>query len=622
MADSVSSSSYSYLQTSSGRFSGLASGMDIDSIVEKLMKAESAKMEKLQQQQQTIEWQRDTYRDVNTKLDAFQTELFDTYGKQSSYLMKTSTVSDESKISVNASTSAVGSLTVSSVSSLATSANKVSDASITVSKANGSHTLSELGLTEAAFGAQSGSFKITVDSKEQIINFTIDDTLDSVVKKLQDAGVKDVSFDTSTGNLSFGTAYSLDESGKSVFSALGYDTSAGTVSGNSNITGSFTANSATTLDQIGIAGEGAVTLNVLQKDGTMKETSINYTSTDTIDSFIKKINGSGAGVTAIFGDGKLSISANNTGSIAGGAIQVVAPSDETQKTDTGLILSKFNLMSSATGKLADGTNANYVVNGIKKTSTSNTITESGYTLTLKNTFNETNATDYTGSVTVTSATDTDAIIDRVKSFVELYNGLVETLNGPIKEKKDYDYSPLTDAQKAEMTEDEIKKWEEQAKKGVLRNDSIISSTLSKLRESLYSEIKPGSKYSALYTIGITTTSSFSDGGKLEIDEDKLRAAINEDPDAVANLFTDSENGLVVQMRKIAKSGVEQIEAKAGKTDAAEGSYTIGKNLVSLKERIDDWKERLEDIEDRYYSQFTAMEEAISKANSQSSLFSA
>ena len=52
-----SASSYSYLQTANNRFSGLASGMDIDSIVEKLMKAESAKMEKLQQQKQKYKGQ-------------------------------------------------------------------------------------------------------------------------------------------------------------------------------------------------------------------------------------------------------------------------------------------------------------------------------------------------------------------------------------------------------------------------------------------------------------------------------------------------------------------------------------------------------------------------------------
>lgn len=49
------------------RIGGLASGMDIDSIVEKLMVAERMPMDKLEQQKQIYEWQRDAYRDVNKR---------------------------------------------------------------------------------------------------------------------------------------------------------------------------------------------------------------------------------------------------------------------------------------------------------------------------------------------------------------------------------------------------------------------------------------------------------------------------------------------------------------------------------------------------------------------------
>ena len=101
---STNSASFSYLSTTGNRFTGLASGMDIDSLVEKLMKAESAKMEKLQQQKQTYEWQRDAYRGINVKLEAFRTEAFDKY-KPSTFSTKTASVSDSSKVSVTASSS-------------------------------------------------------------------------------------------------------------------------------------------------------------------------------------------------------------------------------------------------------------------------------------------------------------------------------------------------------------------------------------------------------------------------------------------------------------------------------------------------------------------------------------
>ena len=59
------------------RIGGLASGMDIDALVEKLMNAERAPLNKLTQKKTTYEWQRDAYRDVNTKLKTFDTYIAD-----------------------------------------------------------------------------------------------------------------------------------------------------------------------------------------------------------------------------------------------------------------------------------------------------------------------------------------------------------------------------------------------------------------------------------------------------------------------------------------------------------------------------------------------------------------
>ena len=57
------------------RIGGLASGMDIDQIVGDLMKAERMPLDKLKQQKQTLEWQRDDYRSMNSLLLNFRSEL-------------------------------------------------------------------------------------------------------------------------------------------------------------------------------------------------------------------------------------------------------------------------------------------------------------------------------------------------------------------------------------------------------------------------------------------------------------------------------------------------------------------------------------------------------------------
>ncbi|MDQ7861654.1 flagellar filament capping protein FliD [Peribacillus frigoritolerans] len=40
----------------------------------------------------------------------------------------------------------------------------------------------------------------------------------------------------------------------------------------------------------------------------------------------------------------------------------------------------------------------------------------------------------------------------------------------------------------------------------------------------------------LSSLGITTTKNYLEGGKLTIDEDKLRSAISEDPNAIYDMF--------------------------------------------------------------------------------------
>ncbi|RKJ42308.1 flagellar hook protein FliD, partial [Butyricicoccus sp. 1XD8-22] len=129
---------------------------------------------------------------------------------------------------------------------------------------------------------------------------------------------------------------------------------------------------------------------------------------------------------------------------------------------------------------------------------------------------------------------------------------------------------------------------------------------------------------ALAEIGITTSSTTSDGGKLVIDEDKLRTAIEKDADQVAAIFTntgavskDPATGKTVDSRGIAqrlrdelKDFTGQIEKKAGKASATNQTFTIGRRLDEVEDSIDRWLEKLKNTESRYWKQFTAMEQAI------------
>lgn len=240
------------------------------------------------------------------------------------------------------------------------------------------------------------------------------------------------------------------------------------------------------------------------------------------------------------------------------------------------------------------------------------------------------------AVTMTSITNVDDMMNKIKEFVTTYNGLIIDLNNQTKETKYRDYSPLTAEQKKEMEESEIKLWEEKAKSGLLRSDSIIRNGLSNMRSLIY-QSNPGlegSKYNTLFNVGITTSRNYNDGGTLEIDEAKLRKAIEEDPDAVERLFKNAEGkkedvidgktvdtrGYLDKLRESMKSLEINIEKKAGRSTMTDAQYAIGKSLIDNDKRIDTWQNKLKNIEARYWKQFTAMETAINKANQQSSMF--
>jgi len=112
--------------------------------------------------------------------------------------------------------------------------------------------------------------------------------------------------------------------------------------------------------------------------------------------------------------------------------------------------------------------------------------------------------------------------------------MLAKINSVLTEERYRDYLPLTDDQKKAMSEDDIKLWEQKAKSGLLRSDSILENIVTNLRRALYDKVEGCSL--SLYQIGITT-GSYQDKGKLVIDEEKLRAALTDNYDAVVQLFT-------------------------------------------------------------------------------------
>lgn len=269
----------------------------------------------------------------------------------------------------------------------------------------------------------------------------------------------------------------------------------------------------------------------------------------------------------------------------------------------------------AEAKLVAGQNAKVTINGVATERSSNSFTVNGLNIELKET------TPPGETITIDTTRDTDKIYEGVKSFVEGYNKMVENLNKLIDAEATYkDYAPLTAAQKKDMSESEIKLWEEKAKTGLLRNDSDINSMLSRLRLALYNKPE-GSEY-ALYDIGIETSNDWKDKGKLVIDEGKLKQMIETNPQAIQSLFTSTENGIAGAMNAALEDTVgatgtlTQLAGIEGRASSV--SNTLTTRLIDINDKIKELQSRYETEKARYWKQFNTMEQALSNMNTQAS----
>ncbi len=243
----------------------------------------------------------------------------------------------------------------------------------------------------------------------------------------------------------------------------------------------------------------------------------------------------------------------------------------------------------------------------------------------------------TEEIEIDAQVDSDSIVNAVKAMVEEYNSIIELVHKEVSTKPDRDYSPLTSEQKKELDEDEIEAWEKKAKEGILYADSDIRGLSSDLRF-----IIDGGIAQELSEMGLSTSSTYSDNGKLVFDETKFRAALAKDPERVQEIFANesvtntNKNGTSTGIATRLKNVLDKYVNTTGSMDTKgilirkaghESSpmsvteNTMYKQLDSIKKKIAELQERLETERDRYIKQFTSLETLISQMNSQSSWLS-
>ena len=159
--------------------------------------------------------------------------------------------------------------------------------------------------------------------------------------------------------------------------------------------------------------------------------------------------------------------------------------------------------------------------------------------------------------------------------------------------------------------------------------------LASLYQRMTSAISMNGEHgAALREAGITV--NYSNGlSTLEFDEDKFRAALNDDPDKVRDAFTASvdsgakSDGLMQALKQPleiygkTEGGKGVLVEKAGSPLAPSTMYnnTIQKELNRIDEQIERWQDKMNDQVDYYTNQFSRLEQLILQMNSQSSYFS-
>ena len=307
-----------------------------------------------------------------------------------------------------------------------------------------------------------------------------------------------------------------------------------------------------------------------------------------------------------------------------GYAQAMKDGTEQSKESALKLLGMDDIDGSAVKESADGTGMVVIeaadsivqVNGATLTSSNTTLDVNGLSLNLVS------ASDREVKVTVSN--DSTAVYDAIKDFVEQYNSALSEMNKYYYADSARGYDPLTDDQKEAMSDEEVEKCETKIKDSLLRRDSTLSGILETFRTSLTGitvKASDGKTYS-LANLGITTGKDYKEYGLLHIkgDEDDtdyadsentLQSMINSDPDIVMEVMSGIASNLYNNINKKISTTTTMKSALSFYNDKE-----MTKQMTQYKKDIKSWETKLSDMEDRYYKQFSAMETALSKLQSQ------
>ena len=519
------------------RITGMATGLDVDALVKKMMKAEQAKMDKLKQARQKIAWKQEGYQDIIKDMKDLQSNFFDSTSEDKNILSTTGftpynvTIGDEAVASISALSGA-----------------KAGKYNVNVTK-----------LAAGAGSSNQLASNITLSSK-----------------------LTDVDSSITNGIMSF------------------------------------------------IVNTGGNNINI-----QIDNTSGNATVSDLVNAIN---NGSAGTVKASFSEVTKKLTINSTGVGPASKLTVQTATDD-----------KLSAMFGITeGNEYSGTQSEFTITEPGESNPSAVIKQDTNNFTLDGiSYNLTAA----GATDFSVSQDTDKVYNKIKDFVTKYNTVVDKIQSKIIEKRNYDYAPLTDDQKAAMKDSDIAAWNDKAKQGVLRSDDNLENLLNDLKSAFHTAVKNSGLTLGKYgdnAIGVDFSTDYNKPCHIEIlDDSKLKDAIQKHSTQIVTMFTNQstkslsgtydatkpvfqEDGILTRIKKIFENNVGLTNVNTTSSVLTKyanlqddfsltgtgGTNTIPDQLYEQDILIKNMTKTLKDKQEKYYKNFSKLETAMQQLNSQ------
>ena len=641
------------------RLSGLISGMDTESIIQELVSAKQTKVDNTKKAKTKHEWKQDAWKSLNTKLKNLQSKYVANLRFSSSYMKKTTKVSNSSAVSVITGEDAVNGVQELSVKQLAKTAYLTGGKVQAGAEGKKWDALSKISDVMGA-DFKAGDITFTTGGKTVDIEVTEDTTISDFLSKIKASGLN-ANFDAGQQRFFISAKQSGADSnfsmtadnvgGAKILAALGLQVSLkddpdslkqyqeyasyynendkdATIAGmRSLIDGDIATQTQNYLDRyknlVELKKEAEDKITELKKDSDKNEAAIKAQeeSLAAYEKEMKDITDSYIDITTATGDdGEVTYTATAKEDFK----KNVEESYYEKAAYASEVLKKYNAGTDVEGYATkiEGRDARIVLNGAEFTSANNTFAVNGLTFTA---LAETKADEV---VTVTTQDDTDGIYNMLKDFLKEYNSIINEVDKLYNADSAKGYEPLTDDEKDAMSESEAEKYETKIKDALLRKDSSLSSIRSGFVEVMSKGIEVNGKTMYLSSFGINTLSYFTAGDNeknmYHIDgdpddastsgnADKLKSMIASDPDTVVSFFTQLSKNLYSKMNDLSKP-VEGYRSY--------GSFYDDKKMKTdyddYKTKISDLEEKLADYEDKWYKKFSSMETALAKLQSSTS----